>query len=313
MQIRLQKALAQAGVASRRKAEEYIAAGRVKVNGEVVRELGTKVAPARDLVQVDGKLLSAAERKVYAVLYKPPEMVTTFSDPQGRPTVKDCLTDIGERVFAVGRLDYDAEGALIVTNDGDLANRLMHPRYGVRPTYLAKVKGDPDALTLEKLRSGVRLEDGMAIPHSVSVQSQAQRNTWLEIVLSEGRPHLVKRLCAAVGHPVVRLFRARYAGVGVEGLRPGAWRMLSDAEVEMLRKAAEGGEVPEGATHLPARRHRATTAPEDAKPAVSRKKPAPFAQKPAPRGRPGPKGASRRPAGSRPPPSRKGPRRGRKA
>mgnify|MGYP000918740347 CR=1 FL=1 len=218
MEIRLQKALAQAGIASRRKAEELIAAGRVEVNGEIVTELGTRVDPGRDIIRVDRKVLET-ERKVYFVLFKPTGVITTLSDPQGRPTVSDLLEGVRERVFAVGRLDFDAEGALIVTNDGELANRLMHPRYGVPRVYLAKVKGVPDQATLAKLRSGVMLEDGMARPDSVEVQSLAERNTWLKLVLSEGRPHLVKRLCAAIGHPVVRLYRPSYGGVSAEGLK----------------------------------------------------------------------------------------------
>jgi 23S rRNA pseudouridine2605 synthase len=259
MEIRLQKVLAQAGVASRRKAEALIAEGRVDVNGAVVRELGTKVDPARDLIRVDGALLKDKERKVYYALYKPPGMVTTLSDPEGRPTVADCLRGIEERVFVVGRLDWDAEGALIATNDGELANRLMHPRYGAARTYLAKVKGEPDGATLEKLREGVTLEDGFARPESVEVQSPTPKNTWLKLVVKEGRPHLIKRLCAAIGHPVVRLFRPQYAGVSVEGMVPGTYRPLTQDEVAMLQRAGEGPvEAPTSQViRLPARRHRA--------------------------------------------------------
>ncbi|MBI5543878.1 MAG: rRNA pseudouridine synthase [Deltaproteobacteria bacterium] len=261
MEIRLQKVLAQAGLASRRKAEELIAAGRVEVNGKVVRELGTKVDPNADLVRVDGKPLGERERKVYYVLYKPTGMVTTLSDPQGRPTILDCLQGIPERVFAVGRLDWDAEGALIVTNDGDLANRVMHPTFQVPRTDLAKVKGEPDAATLQKLRDGVRLEDGMIKPEHVELERETEKNTWLRLVVAEGRPHLVKRLCAAVGHPVVRLFRPQYAGIGVEGLRPGRHRPLTAVEVEALRRSGPNSPRPEGPLRMPARRHRVGPAP----------------------------------------------------
>lgn len=275
MEMRLQKALAQAGLASRRKAEELISQGRVEVNGVVVRELGTKVEPARDLIRVDGKLLKDRERKVYYVLYKPAEMVTTLSDPQGRPTIRDCLKGIEQRVFAVGRLDWDAEGALLVTNDGELANRLMHPRYQVPRTYLAKVKGVPDEATLGKLRAGVRLEDGIAKPERVHMERETERNSWLHLVVHEGRPHLVKRLCAAVGHPVVRLFRPQYGGVGVEGLRPGQYRPLDAPEIEMLRKAGPGAPADDRPLRMPARRHRATpknpTKPTMSKPTKPRK------------------------------------------
>ncbi|MGI5865019.1 MAG: pseudouridine synthase, partial [Myxococcales bacterium] len=257
----MQRALAQAGVASRRKAEELIAAGRVEVNGQIVTELGTRVDPERDVIRVDRKVLET-ERKVYFVLFKPTGVVTTLSDPQGRPTIRDLLEGVRERVFAVGRLDFDAEGALIVTNDGELANRLMHPRYQVPRVYLAKVKGVPDDATLDKLRSGVTLEDGMARPDSVEVQSRAERNTWLKLVLTEGRPHLVKRMCAAIGHPVVRLYRPSYGGVSVEGLRPGQFRQLTPSEVGVLRRGGRGGAGAE--LKLPPRHHRALGAEQEA-------------------------------------------------
>jgi 23S rRNA pseudouridine2605 synthase len=255
MEIRLQKVLAQAGLASRRKAEELIAQGRIEVNGKIVREPGTKVDPQRDLVRVDGRLLADREKKVYFILYKPAGMVTTLSDPQGRPTIKDCLKGISERVFAVGRLDWDAEGALLLTNDGELANHLMHPRYQVPRTYLAKVKGEPDAATLAKLREGVRLEDGVIKPERVEIERETEKNTWVRLVVAEGRPHLVKRLCAAVGHPVVRLFRPQYATIGVVGLQPGEYRVLTPPEVESLRRAGPATAT-DAPLRMPARRHR---------------------------------------------------------
>ena len=256
MELRLQKVIAQAGLASRRKAEALIADGRVEVNGKVVREQGTKVDPQADIIKVDGRPISEREKKCYFVLYKPAGMVTTLSDPQGRPTIRDCLKTIRERVFAVGRLDWDAEGALLVTNDGDLAHRLMHPRYQVPRIYLAKVKGEPDAATLAKLREGVRLEDGLIKPEQVDIEKETERNTWVRLVIAEGRPHLVKRLCAAVGHPVVRLFRPQYAGIGVVGLKPGMWRALTPEEVASLKRAGPGLDLPEGPLKMPARRHR---------------------------------------------------------
>jgi 23S rRNA pseudouridine2605 synthase len=273
MEIRLQKVLAQAGLASRRKAEELILAGRVEVNSKIVREMGIKVDPSRDLIRVDGKLLREREQKVYFLLYKPAGMVTTLSDPQGRATIKDCLKGIEERVFAVGRLDWDAEGALLITNDGEIANRLMHPRFQVPRTYLAKVKGDPDEATVNKLREGVRLEDGMVKPESVDVERETEKNTWLRLVVSEGRSHLVKRLCAAVGHPVVRLFRPQYAGIGVEGLRPGELRRLTAPEVEQLRHAGPIASAEAVPMRMPARRHR--VGPKPAKPASKAGAPTP--------------------------------------
>ncbi|SES84700.1 pseudouridine synthase [Stigmatella erecta] len=256
MAERLQKYLARAGVASRRHAEELITAGRVMVNNQKVTELGSRVEPGTDLVSVDGELVSLPETSSYYLLYKPAGVVTTLSDPQGRPTVANYVESTGKRLFPVGRLDYDAEGALLFTDDGALAHKLTHPSFQVPRTYLAKVKGVPDRATLEKLRGGVRLEDGMATPLSVDLFEQAERNTWLKIVVAEGRPHLIKRLCAAVGHPVVRLFRPAYAGVGVSGVRPGELRALSATEVRLLQDVAEARTAPpEGELNLPPRRH----------------------------------------------------------
>lgn len=253
---RLQKYLARAGVASRRHAEELITAGRVAVNNKTVTELGSRVEPGTDLVTVDGTLVTPPDESSYFLLYKPVGVVTTLSDPQGRPTVANYVEETGKRLFPVGRLDYDAEGALLFTDDGALAHKLTHPSFQVPRTYLAKVKGAPDTATLDKLRGGVRLEDGMATPVSVSVFEAAERNTWLKIVVAEGRPHLIKRLCAAVGHPVVRLFRPSYAGVGVEGLRPGELRPLKTSEVELLNAVSDGKAAPPtGELRLPPRRH----------------------------------------------------------
>jgi 23S rRNA pseudouridine2605 synthase len=237
VQQRLQKFLAHGGVASRRKAEELIASGRVTVNSNVVTELGTSVDPARDLVAVDGKLVSAREEHRYYLLYKPPGCVTTLSDPQGRPTAAAYLEGVKERVFPVGRLDFDAEGAVLFTTDGELANRLAHPRYGHRRVYLVKVKGAPGPEQLARMVSGVRLEDGPARALESELQERAERNTWIRIVVAEGRYHLVKRLCQAVGLQVLRLFRPELGGASVEGLRPGHYRPLGPREVRALRAA----------------------------------------------------------------------------
>ncbi|AEI67363.1 ribosomal large subunit pseudouridine synthase B [Corallococcus macrosporus] len=226
------------------------------MNNKTVTELGSRVEPGTDLVTVDGTLVTPPDESSYFLLYKPVGVVTTLSDPQGRPTVANYVEETGKRLFPVGRLDYDAEGALLFTDDGALAHKLTHPSFQVPRTYLAKVKGSPDAATLDKLRGGVRLEDGMATPVSVGVFEAAERNTWLKIVVAEGRPHLIKRLCAAVGHPVVRLFRPSYAGVGVEGLRPGELRPLKTSEVELLNAVSDGKAAPPaGELKLPPRRH----------------------------------------------------------
>ncbi len=254
---RLQKFLAAAGVASRRKAEALIAEGRVQVNGRVVRELGTKVDPQRDLVVVDGAPV-AREGRAYYLLYKPSGCLTTLSDPQGRPTARAYLAGVRERVFPVGRLDWDAEGAVLFTTDGELANRLAHPSFGHRRTYLVKVRGEPEARALERMVAGVRLEDGPARALECRVHERAERNTWVLLSVGEGRTHLVKRLCEAVGLEVLRLYRPEFGGVTVEGLKPGEYRPLTREEVKVLRRSAgmEGTE-PSPPTRLPkaARRH----------------------------------------------------------
>ena len=188
---RLQKYLSRAGVASRRHAETLITDGRVKVNNKVVTELGSRVDPVKDLVLVDGKHVAPNPERKYFLFYKPPGVVTTLSDPEGRPTVGDYAQDAGSRVFPVGRLDYDAEGALLLTDDGELANKLMHPSHQVPRVYLAKVKGVPDEASLQKLVDGVRLEDGMANATQARIFEKAERNTWVKIVVTEGRQHLV--------------------------------------------------------------------------------------------------------------------------
>ena len=262
MQERLQKILAHAGIASRRKAETLIAEGRVSLNGKKVTELGTKADPEVDLVSVDGKRIAEPQDKVWYVLYKPAGCVTTLSDPEDRPTIAQYLKAVAERVYPVGRLDYDVEGALLITNDGDLAHQLMHPRFGVRRTYLAKVHGhlNPMASTeiISKLTKGMRLEDGRAKALEASLHSQTPKNTWIRVVVSEGRQHLVKRLMEAAGAPVLKLFRADYGGIDVQGLHPGELRELTRDEVALLSsqagKKAEAGASPKQVA-LPARRH----------------------------------------------------------
>jgi len=255
---RLQKILAHAGVASRRKAEALIESGHVTVNGKVVRELGSKANIDEDLIQVDGRTIRETQDKVYYVLYKPAGCVTTLNDPEDRPTIKRYLEHVPERVYPVGRLDYDVEGALIVTNDGDLAFSMMHPKFGVRRTYLAKVHGVPSPEQIERLRKGVRLEDGRARALEADLHSRTPKNTWVRVVVAEGRQHLVKRLMEAAGAPVQKLHRADYGGIGVAGMRPGELRELTRAEVQLLRsqagKKAEASERPRPVA-LPARRH----------------------------------------------------------
>ncbi|MGD0714741.1 MAG: pseudouridine synthase [Gaiellaceae bacterium] len=229
--MRLNAYLARAGVASRRGADEVILAGRVRVNGEP-GQLNTFVGAA-DRVEVDGREV-APQRLAYVLLNKPAGVLTTARDPQRRRTVVELLPS-EPRVVPVGRLDADTTGALLLTNDGPLAHRLAHPRYGVEKTYEAEVEGDPDEAALKRLRDGVELEDGPTAPARVRRLGPGR----VELVLHEGRKHQVKRMLAAVGHPVVRLQRSGYAGLTVDGLEPGAWRRLEPVEVERLRDAAK--------------------------------------------------------------------------
>jgi len=229
--VRLNAYLARAGVASRRGADEVILAGRVRVNGEP-GQLNTFVGAA-DRVEVDGREV-APQRLAYVLLNKPAGVLTTARDPQRRRTVVELLP-LEPRVVPVGRLDADTTGALLLTNDGPLAHRLAHPRYGVEKTYEAEVEGDPDEAALKRLRDGVELEDGPTAPARVRRLGPGR----VELVLHEGRKHQVKRMLAAVGHPVVRLQRSGYAGLTVDGLEPGAWRRLEPVEVERLRDAAK--------------------------------------------------------------------------
>jgi 23S rRNA pseudouridine2605 synthase len=232
--VRLQKVIAQAGLASRRAAEEMIRQGRVAVNGRVVTALGYCVDPRRDEVVVDGKTISIAEKKVYLLFYKPKLCVTTLKDPQGRQTVIDLIPDFGVRLFPVGRLDYDAEGLLLLTNDGLLGNRLQHPRYGVAKTYEVKVQGRPDAEVLNRLRSGIVLEEGKTAPAEVSILRLLPKAGWLRIVLHQGWYRQIKRMGEAVGHPVLKIKRVAYGPLTLGKLMPGAFRTLSSKEVRRL-------------------------------------------------------------------------------
>src|SRR5262249_51042186 len=231
--VRLNAYLARAGVPSRRKADELIKAGRVTVNGEP-GQLNTFVAK-RDRVELDGQLLER-QGVAYVLLNKPAGVVTTARDPQGRPTVVELVSHHGTRLVPVGRLDADTTGALLLTNDGDLAHRLAHPRYEVEKVYQAEVEGEPSDEALAKLEQGIQLDDGPAAP----AQAGRLAPNKVELSVHEGRKHQVKRMMAAVGHPVTKLHRSRYAGLTLEGLEPGAWRELEPFEVERLRNRWPG-------------------------------------------------------------------------
>ncbi len=232
---RIQKVLARAGVGSRRAVEEMIVAGRIEVNGRRA-ELGGRIDPAKDQVLLDGSPVPLAVDLVHYLLNKPPGVVATASDPEGRLTVVD-LIDSDTRLWPVGRLDLDSEGAIIVTNDGDLALRLTHPRYEVPKTYLAEVRGAPSRKALESLRRGVQLEDGPAAAAHARVVETGPGRALLELIVREGRNHLVRRMCDAVGHPVTRLVRTRIGGLELGRLKPGQWRKLAPLEIQALHRA----------------------------------------------------------------------------
>jgi 23S rRNA pseudouridine2605 synthase len=239
MEVRLQKLIAGTGLASRRKSEELITSGRVTINGHVVKELGTKVDPDRDHVKVDGKHLRAAQPYVYLILNKPKNVMSTLDDPEGRPTVKDLLHGVTVRVFPVGRLDFDSEGLMLLTNHGDLAQALLHPRYHIPKTYLIKVKGVLDDAKIEALERGVKLEDGFTAPAKVTKVSKAESNSWLEVTIHEGRKHQVKRMIEAVGHSVIKLTRIRMGPLVLGDLASREYRFLTDREANRLRELVE--------------------------------------------------------------------------
>ncbi len=236
-EIRLHKLLAQSGIASRRKCEELMLAGRVEVDGEVVTRLGVKVDPTRAVIRVDGTRLPPVSPHVYLVLNKPRGVVSTMSDPEGRPNLGDLVADRPERLFHVGRLDTDTEGLLLLTNDGELAHRLSHPSHGVSKTYVAEVEGVVRPATKRRLLDGVELDDGPVVCDAVTVRDAVpggDPRTLVEVVIHEGRNRVVRRLFDAVGHPVRRLTRTAIGGVRVGTLRSGQLRELSQDELGPL-------------------------------------------------------------------------------
>ncbi len=235
--IRLQKVLAAAGVGSRRHCEEMIGAGRVEVDGEIVRRFGARVDPQRQVIRVDGRRIPAREDLVYLALNKPAGVLTTMSDTRGRPTIADYLGDRGERLFHVGRLDYDTEGLMLLMNDGELAHRLTHPRYGVLKTYLADVAGPLPRDLGRQLITGIELSDGVASADNFRVVERAGNRALVEITLHEGRKHIVRRMLAEAGHPVSRLVRTHVGPVALGSLRPGTTRRLTAREIGDLYAA----------------------------------------------------------------------------
>lgn len=235
---RLQKVLAAAGVASRRAAEEMIVAGRVSINGRRVTTLGSRIDPSHDRLEVDGKRVATDPAKEYLIINKPLGVISTAKDERGRRSVVD-LVPSRVRLFPVGRLDADTHGLMILTNDGELAHRLAHPRFGIERTYRAEVEGIVSPSKLERLRKGVRLDERTARAVRVRVVATGRGRTQVEVVMTEGRNHEVKRLLAAIGHPVTRLARRSFGPIRLGDLKPGTWRRLTPAEVGALQQLVD--------------------------------------------------------------------------
>ncbi len=238
MMVRLQKVIAASGVASRRAAETMIREGHVTVNGKIVRVLGTCIDPSKDHVKIDGRHVQPTEPEVFVLLHKPPGYVTTMNDPYGRPTIADLVAKVKVRVFPVGRLDYDTEGLLLLTNNGTVAQACVHPRYHVPKTYLVKVSGVCTEEEIQNLQDGIALDDGMTAPATIRKSGKAKANSWLELTIHEGRKHQIKRMLEALGHRVMRIKRIRFGPLDLGDLPVGACRFATDAEANALRAIA---------------------------------------------------------------------------
>jgi len=237
MPDRLQKIIAHAGIASRRMAEKMISEGRISVNGKIVTELGTKVDIRKDEIRVDGKLISAEVSRVYLMLNKPKGYLTTLKETRERPIVTDLLEGVPERVFPVGRLDYDSEGLLIMTNDGDFAYRVQHPKFEITKTYLVKIKGRISKEEISMIKNGAKLDDGEFKPAHVAVGKINPKSSWLELIIHEGRNRIIRRYFDSLGHPVTRLIRVAIGDIHLGDLRQGNFRYLQKKEVERLLRS----------------------------------------------------------------------------
>ena len=234
MKERLQKIIAAAGVDSRRHAEKLITAGRVSVNGVVVNELGAKADAAKDIIRVDGNTISIDKTMTYIVLYKPAGYVTTLSDPQGRPTVVDLISDVPERIYPVGRLDYDSAGLLLLTNDGDFAQKVQHPRFQSPKVYRVKIQGRLSKDEIKQLGKGIKLEDGIFKPENMQIEKFNDKSCWLRLTLREGKNRIIRRGFEEAGHRVARLVREAIGPIQLGNLKEGSWRYLTKKEIGQL-------------------------------------------------------------------------------
>lgn len=241
--MRISKYIAHSGLASRREAEKIIMAGRVKINGTIVNELGTKVDDKQDIVEVDGKILKLEQEKIYILLNKPAGYISTVYDPESRPTVIDLLKDINERVYPVGRLDFDTEGLLLLSNDGEFTNLMIHPRYKIVKKYEALVKGEINKHNIYLLQKGIILEDGLTAPAELKVIKQQAQKTLIEISIHEGKKRQIKRMFQAINHPVISLKRVSYAFLNLGKMNTGEYRSLKKGEVLRLIRMAKDGTV----------------------------------------------------------------------
>ncbi|MGE5474072.1 MAG: pseudouridine synthase [Ignavibacteriales bacterium] len=235
-EIRLQKYLADCGVASRRKSEEFILQGKVKVNEKVVVELGTKVIPGKDKVCVDGKVIEQRNGNIYIMLNKPEGYITTAREQFNRPFVMDLLTDIKERVFPVGRLDMDTSGLIILTNDGDFSYKVTHPKHKINKTYIAEVKGFPDSAEMSKFKRGLKIEDYTTAPAEIKLVAKKKSSSIVEIVIHEGKNRQVKKMCEAIGHNVIALQRTALGQLELGNLPLGKWKYLAKKDIEKIFK-----------------------------------------------------------------------------
>ncbi len=243
MKERLQKIISRSGIGSRRKAEEYMRQGRVMVNGQVVTQLGSLADPARDVISVDDIELAPPENKMYMLLHKPPGYVSSLHDPEGRKTIDQLYDDIPERLYPVGRLDYDTEGLLVITNDGIFSQLLQHPRHGIEKKYLVKVRGVPLEVALKRLRDGVVI-DGRATSRSrVRLVKKGMKSSWCEVVLHEGLNRQLKKMFELIGHPTIRIIRTAIGPLELGRLPSGAYRFLTKAEIEAVKECGAAGDA----------------------------------------------------------------------